>query len=293
MKYTLIRRIVPVILFQCLAFSTASAQTPEPFQHERLERIWETPTTLKVPESALYDAARKVIYVSNMSTTQGAKDGQGYIAKLSPDGKVIANPWVTGLHAPKGMGLTGTHLFVSSIDEIVEIDVEKGTIVNRHVVEKAKDLNDVSIAPDGTVYVTDTGKDQHFIFMLKDGRTDIFLDSVEVARANGIACDGDRLLVAGKGGRLLAVDRATKAITVLFEKTGYIDGLVKISDNQFLISDWAGTVQLLETGKPALKLLDTKASKINAADLGWIAEQKIILVPTFGDNRVVAYRLRN
>jgi hypothetical protein len=280
-------RLLPLLL----AATSLSAQ--EAFQHQRLEKLWETAAVLKTPESACYDSTRKVIYVSNMVVTTGAKDGQGYVAKLSSDGKVLANPWVTGLHGPKGMALTGTRLFVSSIDEIVEIDVEQGTIVHRYPVEKAKDLNDVTLAPDGTVYATDTRKDQHFIFMLKDGKTSVFLDSADVSRSNGIACDGDRLLVAGKGGRLLAIDRATKAITVLFEKTGYIDGLVKISDRQFLISDWSGTIQLLETGQLPLKLLDTKPLKINAADLGWIASDKTILVPTFADNRVVAYRLHD
>jgi hypothetical protein len=143
------------------------------------------------------------------------------------------------------------------------------------------------------VYITDTGPNEHFIYQLKDGKTGIFLDSPEISRPNGIFSDGDRLLVGGKDGRVLAVDRATKAVTVLFDKTGYVDGLLRIADSQFLISDWAGTVQLLETGRPPIKLLDTKPGKINAADLGWIADEKTILVPTFADNRVVAYRLHD
>lgn len=263
------------------------------FQHQLLEKLWETPAVLKTPESALYDSARKVIYVSNLVVTTGAKDGQGYFAKLSPEGKVLANPWVVGLHGPKGMALAGQRLYVSSIDEVVEIDVEQGTIVHRYPVDGAKELNDVAVASDGTVYITDTGKGQRFIYMLKGGKTSVFLESDEIARSNGIYCDGDRILVAGKAGRLLAVDRSTKAITVLFAKTGYIDGLEKISDQQFLVSDWKGTVQLLETGRPPVKLLDTSTAKVNAADLGWIAAEKIILVPTFADNRVVAYRLRD
>ena len=263
------------------------------FQHKRLEKVWETPSVLKIPESALYDSARKVIYVSNLVVTTGAKDGQGYIAKISPEGKVIANSWVTELHGPKGMALAGTKLYVSSMDEVVEIDVESGTIAHRYPVEGAKELNDVTVTSDGTVFITDTGKGQRFIYMLKDGKTGVFLESDEVSRCNGILSDGDRILVAGKGGRLLAVDRATKTVSVLFDKTGYVDGIVKISDHQFLISDWKGSVQLLESGKPNLKLLDTSMEEINAADLGWIAAERTVLVPTFKDNRVVAYRLRD
>jgi len=263
------------------------------FQSARLEKLWETPAVFKIPESALYDSERKVIYVSNMANTSGAKDGQGFLVKLSPNGQVLMNPWVSGLHAPKGLAVFGKHLFTSGIDEIVEIDIETGTVLHRYPVAGAKDLNDVTVASDGTVYVSDSRKDQRFIFMLKDGKTGIFLESDEFRSCNGISCDGGRILVAGKGGRLLAVDRTTKAITVLFEKTRYIDGLEKISDTQFLVSDWSGTVQLLETGKPPLKLLDTSPEKINATDLGWIAAEKTILVPTFFYNRIVAYRLHD
>ncbi len=268
----------------------ASGFAQETFQSDRLEKRWETPAVLKVPESALYDAVRKVIYVSNLVTTTGSRNGRGFIAKVSPTGEVIAAPWVSGLHEPKGMALRGSTLYVSSIDELVEIDIERGVIANRYPVEKALDLNDVTVAPDGTVYATDT-KARH-VFMLKDGKTGVFLESDDIARSNGITCDGDRLYVHGRGGRLLEIDRTTKAVKVVQEKTGYIDGLVKIGESQFLTSDWGGVVQLLEIGKPAVKLLDTKPAKINAADLGWIADERTVLVPTFTDNRLVAYRLK-
>ena len=263
------------------------------YQNKRLEKVWETPAVLKIPESALYDGARKVIYVSNMVVTTGAKDGQGYIARLSSDGRILANPWVGGLHGPKGMALVGGKLYVSSMDEVVEIDVERGAIAHRYPVEGAKELNDVAADADGTVYITDTGRGQHFIYVLKDGKTGVFLDSPDLSSPNGIYCDGARLLVGGKGGRVLAVDRASKAVTVLFDRIGYVDGLEKISESQFLISDWKGTVRLLQTGRPAVKLLETYPANINAADLGWIVAEKMMLVPTFLDNRVVAYRLRD
>ena len=285
-----------VLATACCAVTSLSAQetaTPVAPASERLEKLWSTPAELKIPESSLYDSARKIIYVSNMADTTGVKNGQGFIAKVSPTGAILDAHWITGLHAPKGLALAGSRLFVSGIDEVVEIDVDRGAIVQRHPIPGAKDLNDVAITADGTVLITDTEKDQRFIFSLKDGQAGVFLESDEIKHCNGIFADGDRILVAGKGGRLLAVDRATKAITVLVAGTGYIDGIVKIAADRFLISDWKGTVQLLETGRPPVKLLDSKVTGINAADLGWIAAEQTILVPTFADNRVVAYRLRN
>jgi hypothetical protein len=39
------------------------------------------------------------------------------------------------------------------------------------------------------------------------------------------------------------------------------------------------------------KLLDTSADKINAADIEYIPEKRLLLVPTFFKNTVVAYEV--
>ncbi|HEX8279075.1 MAG TPA: hypothetical protein VF540_10290, partial [Segetibacter sp.] len=42
-----------------------------------LEKKWETPSTLKEPESVLYDHANNVLYVSNINNPAAGKDGNG------------------------------------------------------------------------------------------------------------------------------------------------------------------------------------------------------------------------
>ena len=44
-------------------------------------------------------------------------------------------------------------------------------------------------------------------------------------------------------------------------------------------------------GEPAIKILDTKAQKLNTADIGIIPKKNILLVPTFFGNKVVAYKI--
>jgi len=39
-------------------------------------------------------------------------------------------------------------------------------------------------------------------------------------------------------------------------------------------------------------LLDTRAQKINAADIGYDKKKKVVYVPTFYKNNVVAYQLQ-
>jgi len=224
--------------------------------------------------------------------TTGAKDGQGYIARLSSDGRILANPWVGGLHGPKGMALVGGKLYVSSMDEVVEIDVERGAIAHRYPVEGAKELNDVAADADARSTSPTPEKPSTSSSCSRAGRP-ASSSILAISRAPTESIVMAPGCCGRQGRRVLAVDRASKAVTVLFDRIGYVDGLEKISESQFLISDWKGTVRLLQTGRPAVKLLETYPANINAADLGWIVAEKMMLVPTFLDNRVVAYRLRD
>src|SRR5690625_6451527 len=62
--------------------------------------------------------------------------------------------WTTGLHAPKGMAIMDESLYVTDIDEIVQIDLKTGEIQKKTPVENAEFLNDA--ATDGTyIYFSD------------------------------------------------------------------------------------------------------------------------------------------
>jgi hypothetical protein len=51
-------------------------------------------------------------------------------------------------------------------------------------------------------------------------------------------------------------------------------------------------VWLVNVNGQKIKLLDTKNEGINAADIGYDRENKILYVPTFWKNNVVAYHLK-
>ena len=100
------------------------------FAQHKLEKIWETDSVLKVPESVLFDGDNKVLYATNIDGTDPwGKDGKGSVAKVGLDGKVIATEWVSGLNAPKGMGLYKGKLYVADLNELVVIDIAGGKIV--------------------------------------------------------------------------------------------------------------------------------------------------------------------
>src|SRR5690606_37193686 len=176
-----------------------------------LTQKWETDTVLTTCESVLYDAERNVLYVSNINGTPDEKDGNGSIARVSLDGTVTDAAWVTGLDAPKGMGIRGNRLFVTDIDRIVEIDVDAGKIVKTYPIQGASFLNDVTVAANGDVYVSDSNAG--FIVRISGEEATVWMDSVN--GPNGLLADGGTLLMASwEAGTLNAIDLQSQEITV-------------------------------------------------------------------------------
>lgn len=260
----------------------------ESFVSKRLEKVWATQAGLNVPESSHYNKEDHLIYVSNIVGKYNVKDGNGYISKLNEKGEFVEKEWVTGLNAPKGIDCTKTKLYVTDIDRVVEVNLKSGKIIKTYTNGKVKSLNDISIASNGRVYVSDSKG--NCIFQVGKDSLEVFLESNELESMNGIYAK-DNLLYLGSKGNFISVDQKTKALKVLVKELGYLDGIEQIAPEVFVTSDWSGKVQLIRLGKGIETILDSSSLKINAADLGYIPSEKLLLVPTFSDNHVVAYKL--
>jgi DNA-binding beta-propeller fold protein YncE len=257
----------------------------EVYQSPKLTKVWEVKTGLDVPESATFNPYDKTIYVSSIVGKFDVKDGVGYISKINLKGEIVQKEWVKGLNAPKGMSFTKSRLYITDMDRVLEIGVPSGKILKEYKNSHFKDLNDVAVAPNGKVYVTDSGSD--CLFVVGKDSLEIFVQSPEIQGMNGICIENNNIYI-GAGDKLLSIDANSKSITVIATNTGYVDGLIKINKNTFITSDWGGKIQLIVLGKSPEKLLE---SKINAADLGYIPAKGLLLVPTFTENTVVAYKL--
>lgn len=261
-------------------------------------KLWET-TGFQTPESAIVDTASNVIYVSNIAGGPADRDGNGYISKLSPDGKVTVEKWVTGLDSPKGLGLHGGKLFVADLDKLVEIDVASGNIVTKHEAAGAKILNDVAIDGEGNVYTSDWPGNA--IWRLSGGTFEKWLESDKLANPNGLLIDGDKLIVAAWGameadfstktpGNLLAVNLADKSISNLGngKPVGNLDGLERFDADSFIVTDWvAGKVFQITRAGDAKELL---ALGQGSADLTYNATTRTAIIPLMVDGKVVAYK---
>jgi len=253
----------------------------------RLEKLWQTEAVLKVPESVLYDAARDVLYVSNIDGSEPwADDGKGSIAKIGLDGAVIAAEWISGLNGPKGMGLHGDFLYVTDNDDVVTIDIDAGEIVNRLPVPGAGQINDLSVGADGTIYVTDSGLDQ--IYTLVDGEFKTIVDGL--IALNGVHYSNGELLFADNGG-LHIVNGEGSYETIASGMEGRVDGVERVGNDSWLVSCWEGTVYYVTRDGSVTLLLDGRPDEISAADLGYDPVNKVAYFPGFWKNYVVAYQL--
>jgi len=253
---------------------------------QKLEKKWETDTVFKVPESVLFDAGKKQLYVSCIDGASGAKDGVGSISKMKTDGKKIKVDWVTGLHAPKGMALYKKTLYVADVDAVVGFNAKNGKKVARYAIEGAKFLNDLTVDPDGNLYVSDS--ETGLIHKISDGKPTVVIE--KRTRPNGVLWYNNRLYFVDAGALFCQnTDGTITEIAKDMERS--TDGIEPLGNNHFLISSWVGAVYYVNSVGTVKELLNTKDLKINSADIGYNAKDKVVYVPTFAGNRVVAYKL--
>lgn len=252
----------------------------------KLEKVWETDTLMTTAESVLYDAGTRTLYVSNINGDPTKKDGNGFISTLSIDGNIKNLKWATGLDAPKGMALSAGNLYVSDVDQLLQIDLASGKIVKRYPIQGAGFLNDVA-AHGNRVAVSDS---QHgTIHVLENGKMSLMASGQK--GINGLAFDKQGQLYSLDEKGLIRHSTDGKGHESINSTVTSGDGLIILDSNSFIASRWQGEIYMINQGKEKL-LLDTKAQKSNTADIEFIPENNLVVVPTFFKNQVTAYRLR-
>lgn len=291
------KNIFGVSLSSCALFLLF--QTSAYAQDITLEQLWET-GGLNNPESVVYDGKSGAIYISNVNGQGGDKDGNGYISRLSLDGKVLDQEWIKGLNAPKGLAISGGKLYTADIDTLVEIDIATSAITNRYQVADAKFLNDVAAAPNGDIYVSDMTMNR--IHLLHDGKFSIWLESPDLLNPNGLLVQGKSLIVGAWGvmtdgfntkvpGHLLKISLRNKNIKNIGDGSpvGNLDGVEPYQDNGYLVTDWmVGKLLHIDKAGKTIVLLTLKPG---SADLAHVQNQHLVLIPMMQDNKLIAYKL--
>lgn len=283
---TLMGLAASAILFSCAPQKTEEVvEEVVEVKTPTLTLLWETADSLMTNESVLFDDATGTIYVSNIEGQDPLqKDGKGSIAIISKEGKILNPAWVSELNAPKGMAISNGKLYVTDIDEFVEIDIATAKVSNKWKVEGSQFLNDVA-AHNGTVYFSDmnTGK----VHAYANGA--ITTVSEGHASLNGLAVATDGTIYGLDASGLKKWNTDGTSTVVNANVTGG-DGLIILGDGNFVASRWQGEIWFANDSTQTL-MLDTKVAESNTADIGYNAVEKIVYVPTFFKNKVAAYKL--
>ena len=290
---------------------TATARAPTPAASDAAQPAAPTAPApvvrftegLATPESVLYDATADRYLVSNINGKPLDVDNNGFIAVLAPDGAVIKEKLIAGgqngatLNAPKGLGISKGILYVTDIDVVRKFDVETGLPKGEIKVPGATFLNDVSVAPDGRVFVTDSDRavigapaaGSSAVYVIDKDKLKTVAKSVELKGPNGVLwTDKGLLVVTGTSNEIFRLDDKGVRSEVTQTPKGGLDGLVSVGDT-LLVSSWEGSAvfrgKLGGTFEPIL----TGVS--GAADIGYDAKRSRVLVPRFLDSVVEVYAL--
>jgi hypothetical protein len=253
------------------------------------------------PESVKWDSAQDVYFVSNINGAPNAKDGNGYISRMGPAGMVTDSAFMKGLDAPKGMAIVGDTLWVADIDVVRAFNARSGAPVATVAVPGAIFLNDIAVAPDGSLYVTDTairfgaagvehpGTDQIFR-IARDRTVTLAAKSDTFARPNGITWDAvnGRFIVVPFGGKSLFAWKPGDAPTVIGTGPGQFDG-VEIAHGAIWVSSWADSSVYRYVNGQGTNLIKGVPSP---ADIGYDARRNRLLIPIFTQNRIEIWQLQ-
>ena len=254
---------------------------------QSLQLKWTSDTLLRVPESVYFDQKTGLLYVSNINGKSNEKDGNGFISQLTAEGKIVNLKWATGLDAPKGMGMSNATLYVADLTRVVAIDMLSGKTTNVFEIEGAQFLNDLTVDTNGDIYISDsaTGK----IHLIRNGNVELYFEGKDFKRVNGLLAEADGLYVADAGTGINYKLSKTKELTKYTETAQGADGIIVAGAKSYIVSSWGGEVYFVDENAKATKLLDTKGQKLNSADIDFNAKTKMLYVPTFYGNSVMAY----
>ena len=299
--------LLPLVVLVAAGCAKKEAPVPEAAVPAPPAKVAEA-TGFITPESVLWDAEQQVWFVANINGSPVAKDGNGFISRLTADGAVDSLNFVLGgrggvtLNAPKGMALVGDTLWVTDIDALRAFNRKTGApVATIELGSQAKFLNDVVLGPDGTLYITDSGflvsdagafshPGPDRIFALKGREVSVAAEGAWLQAPNGITWDGGRgkfLVVPFGGNTLLTWAPGAATGDSIASGPGQQDG-VEVLNGQTIFTSWTDSSVYVMDSTGMRKLITGVNSP---ADIGVDQVRGLIAVPLFMENRVEVWKV--
>lgn len=260
-----------------ITISLGAASMPDP---EAADVAWVARGGFCEPETVL-PLPDETLLVSNVCDFR--QTGNGYLSLLDQDGSAIDWRILEGLDAPLGMAMAEDRLYVVDNNQ-VKIFHWPDFEPMQTIALNASVANDIAVAPDHTIYVTDTAR--HLVIVIgAEQEQAILTGEARFKGANGIHYSGGGLWVGGE--KLWHVELQDLSITTI--------GPAWLSDIDGIELEADGTVQVTPVGGPLIRLASEVmilgGDGISSANHGYSSSLGLALIPTGFDNTVVAIRV--
>jgi hypothetical protein len=254
------------------------------------------------PDQCVWHAPSRTWFVSNLGGGISlAKDAYGWITRLDEKGKVIEPFWIgltERMHAPSGMLATDSHLYVCDREGVHQIDIAGRKITNFYPIPEGKFINDIAIADNGDLYVSDFFANRIYRLPQESRVAEVWLETDRLEAPDGLYVEDGKLIVGSwgllsepgtfktsKNGDLLSIDLKTKAIEVLSKEAGNLEGITKVGDFYF-VTDWAAG-KLLKIHSETGKIIELLTGLRNPTDPGYAKELGVLAFPQHTGDQVL------
>jgi len=306
------RRLTLIVLATALGFvSLAAAQQPAPAAAAaqpfaagpplKLTPNAKTYGGFRFSESISYDADRDLYVAINAGMPQDVVPNDGYVALVNPDGTAHTLKWIgvnrngLTLNHPLGSDIINGLLYVVDIDTVRWFDMKTGEPRGSIPVQGVTRFNDLEVAPDGTIYATQTGDMNSTSWRVykitPNGEATVLITGAPLRNPNGIGLDAkgnivvvnigsNDVLTFSPDGKLLATEQAVDAGN---------DGLVIVPDGtKYVSSVRQGTVSRIRPGQKA----EIIASGIpSAASMTYDSKRNRLVIPMNDWNAITIVEL--
>lgn len=273
-------------------------------------KVGELREGLARPESARWDPDQQVWFISNINGRQ-EKDDNGYISRVGKDRRVENLKFIAGgsrggtLHAPKGMAIAGDTLWVTDLDAVRGFHRRTGAPIASVDLSPlgALFLNDITVGPEGSLYLTDTGvrfdsagTRQHTgpdrVFRIEGRKPSVVLEGDFLDQPNGITYDRDRrrflLAPIGAGKAVLEWSGPGGDPKPIATGAGRYDGIEVLPGGRILVSAWNDSTLSAVEGD---RLQAVVRGVPSAADIGVDPKEGVVALPLIADDRVEFWKL--
>jgi hypothetical protein len=260
------------------------------------------------PSAVVVDTASDVYLVANVNGIPGARDGNGFISLVSPEGEMLSLHWSDPgpeggelrLHSPSALAIRGDTLLATDLNCVRIFRLSDGQPLARECVTTAEYLSGLDVGPDGSLYVLDsglrlgdsgefepTGTDAVYRLVLgAEGRSTTLARGTELGNPSAVAVGTRGIFVATSGsGEIFRVVPGQPRTPVYPASGRRISGIVFLPDGGFAFSSWTEGVVYRVTGEGRVERLLENVPTPGA--LGWDPARNRLIVPLTADDRLI------